>query len=271
MFDARPMEATTTSRRERLVAILDADPDLGALLSPERFAQARTELVARLCAPTGPTWRDHALDCAGPHGLGVLVLDGVVARELAMSDNVTTEFLGPGELLKSSGSLAAERLVRSEVRWTVLERPRLAVLGPQFAAAVLHYPEVNAVLFDRVVERSHRLAVAQAISQLNGVDRRILALLWHLAERWGRVAPDGVIMPLRLPHRLLAQAVGARRPTVSTALGMLAARESVLRLEDGSWLLRGPPVGLPTEESRRIVRLRQRRFQRDGSAPAAMN
>ena len=29
-------------------------------------------------------------------------------------------------------------------------------------------------------------------------------LLWYLAERWGRVTPDGVIVPLRLTHETLA-------------------------------------------------------------------
>ena len=58
----------------------------------------------------------------------------------------------------------------------------------------------------------------QAISQLVRVDRRLLALFWHLAERWGRVTGDGVLVPLTLSHRMLSQLVGARRPTVSTAL-----------------------------------------------------
>ena len=60
------------------------------------------------------------------------------------------------------------------------------------------------------------------------------------------------------------------RTVLALALTLLAARDSVLRLGDGSWLLRGTPVGLPTEESRRIVRVRQRRFQRHDPAPAAV-
>jgi hypothetical protein len=46
---------------------------------------------------------------------------------------------------------------------------------------------VTAALFDRLSERSMRLATTQAISQLTRVDRRLKALFWHLAERWGRV------------------------------------------------------------------------------------
>ena len=35
--------------------------------------------------------------------------------------------------------------------------------------------------------------------------------------------------------------MGARRPTVSTALSELAEREELIRRPDGSWLLRGDP------------------------------
>jgi hypothetical protein len=35
--------------------------------------------------------------------------------------------------------------------------------------------------------------------------------------------------------------VGARRPSVTTALGQLIAREEIERRPDGGWLLRGDP------------------------------
>jgi hypothetical protein len=35
--------------------------------------------------------------------------------------------------------------------------------------------------------------------------------------------------------------VGARRPSVTTALGQLIAREEIERRPDGGWLLRGSP------------------------------
>ena len=103
------------------------------------------------------------------------------------------------------------------------------------------YPGLAATLLDRLSERSLRLATAQAISQLTGVDRRLQALFWHPGERWGRVSGDGVIVPLALTHRILGQLVGARRPTVSSALSELAARGELVRRPDGSWLLRGDP------------------------------
>lgn len=65
-------------------------------------------------------------------------------------------------------------------------------------------------------------------------------LFWHLADRWGRVRPDGLIVPLRLTHTILADLVAARRPTVSVSLSDLTKRGLVVSTEDG-WLLSGKP------------------------------
>jgi len=130
--------------------------------------------------------------------------------------------------------------------WTVLSPLTVAVLDRRFAGEMTRFPEITAALFDRLSERSLRLATTQAISQLTRVDRRLKALFWHLAERWGRVSGDGVVVPLALTHRILGQLVGARRPTVSTALAELADRGELIRRPDGSWLLRGDP---PDQES----------------------
>ena len=71
-----------------------------------------------------------------------------------------------------------------------------------------------------------------AISQLTGVDRRLHALLWHLAARFGKVTADGVTVPLALSHRRLGELIGARRPTVSTALARLG-RNGLRRAPSG--------------------------------------
>src|SRR3712207_8387237 len=63
----------------------------------------------------------------------------------------------------------------------------------------------RSMLIDRLTERAQRLAMTQAISQLNGVERRLLALFWHLSERWGRVIRDGISVPVPLPHRVIAR------------------------------------------------------------------
>ena len=76
-------------------------------------------------------------------------------------------------------------------------------------------------LFNRGTRRAHHLAVALAIAHHQRVEDRLLLTLWHLAERWGRVTPDGIVVPLPLGHQRLADLVGAHRPSVTTAMGEL--------------------------------------------------
>jgi CRP/FNR family cyclic AMP-dependent transcriptional regulator len=242
------------------VALLDADPDLGRLLSEQQFRQLRPQLTVRRHVIEPGPWDLERLRDAGPEHLGLLVLDGLMTRELALADNVCAELIGPGDLVRPWQAAGPERLVPYEVRWTALEETELGVLDRRFAAVLTQFPQISAMLVDRSLERSQRLSLMQSISQLNGVDRRLLTLFWHLAERWGRVTPAGIVVPLVVPHRVLAQLVGARRPTVSSALRQLAERGELVRESDGGWLLNGAPVGVPTEEAARIVRLR--RFRR---------
>jgi CRP/FNR family transcriptional regulator, cyclic AMP receptor protein len=255
----------------RSIALLDADPDLGRLLDGAHLQAARRHLVVRQHTVLPGPWDGERLRDAGPEHVGLYVVDGLITRELALADNVSAELLGPGDIMRPWQADGPERLVPFRVRWTVQRPTRLALLDRRFAVALARHPEVNAMLIDRLAERAQRLSVMQAISQLNGVDRRLLTLFWHLAERWGRVTPDGVVVSAPIPHRVLAQLVGARRPTVSTALSQLAERGELARRPDGTWLLTGPPVGMPTEEATRIVRRRERRFEPASQTPYDAN
>jgi CRP/FNR family cyclic AMP-dependent transcriptional regulator len=256
----------------RAIALLDVDPDLGRLLDGRRLEEARAALVVRQHVVEAGPWDGERLRDAGPENVGLFVIDGMLTRELALADNVSAELLGPGDLIRPWQAEGPERLVPFAVRWMVLRDTRFAVLDGRFGAALVHHPEVNAMLIDRITERTRRLSVMQAISQLNGVDRRLLTLFWHLAERWGRVAPAGVLVSMDVPHRVLAQLVGARRPTVSTALSRLAARGALVRRPDGTWLLAGAPFGGPSEDAARIIRQRRSRFEptRQGQTRAAL-
>lgn len=73
---------------------------------------------------------------------------------------------------------------------------------------------------------------------------RLHMLLWHLADRWGRVRPDGIPVSLQLTHAVLADVIAAQRPSVSVALSELAKQDRV-RSVKGGWLLSGErPVEL---------------------------
>ena len=238
---------------QRVAPLLDLDPDLGQTLDPSRAEQAQRRLLVRVRRiPAGP-WDTHVMRIADAGHMGLLVLEGVLAREVLAADIVSTELLGPGEVLRPWELAPDAELLQATVRWSVLSDVRVAVLDRRVAAQLGEFPEVLSLLVERLAKRSNRLAVTQAISQLNKVDRRLLTLFWHLAERWGRMTPEGVAIPLTLSHRMLSQLVGARRPTVSTALGELARDGEVRRLENGTWLLTGRPAGAPAGDLRLVA------------------
>ena len=81
-----------------------------------------------------------------------------------------------------------------------------------------------------------------AIAHHARVDKRLELLLWHLADRWGRVTPNGVALPLRLTHELLADLVAAQRPSVTLSLQHLE-RDGRLARRDGVMYLLGDPPG----------------------------
>ena len=235
------------------VRLLEADPDLAGLLTGTRRQEAERELVVRVHKLGVGVWDVSRLEGAGADHVGLLLLDGVIAREVIVADHVSAELLGPGDLLRPWQPASKADLLPVDVLWSVLSPSSFAVLDRRFAGELARWPEVTAALFERLSERSLRLATTQAISQLTRVDRRLKALLWHLAESWGRVSGDGVIVPLALTHRILGQLVGARRPTVSTALGELAERGELVRRVDGSWVLRGSPPDASALGRRRAI------------------
>jgi CRP/FNR family transcriptional regulator, cyclic AMP receptor protein len=245
-----PNRQSGLARQREAVRLLDADPDLGAGLTPERRAQAGALLVHTHQLRMG-AWQVARMRRPSSAYLGLLMLDGVISRELGIADTVSVELLGPGDLIRPWPAADRTRLLRVDVQWRVLSPTTVAVLDGPVAAELEAWPEIMARLHDRLSERSERLAITQAISQLTRVDRRLPALFWHLAERWGRVGPSGVVIPLALTHRMLGQLVGARRPTISTALSELRERDELVRRPDGSWLLRGQtPTPTPARTPR---------------------
>src|SRR4051794_37868690 len=177
-------------------SLLELDPGLGELLAEDRRVAAERELRVRMTTFPVGEWDGGRLADADPLHLGLLVVEGVLAREVVLGDTVSTELLGPGDVLRPWHIEGPPELLNVAIRWNALSSVRLALIDRRTAAMLGRCPEIGAVVIDRISSRAHRLAVTQAISQLNRVDRRLLALFWHLAERWGRVARDGIAVPL---------------------------------------------------------------------------
>jgi len=254
------MVTTAASRSGHDVprSLLELDPELGCLLAPERRQAAARELRVRVSAIETGEWDATRLADADPAHFGLLVIEGVLAREVVLHSTISTELIGPSDIVRPWLIEESPLLLPVEVRWNALSRVRVALLDRRVASQLGGFPEVGAVIVDRLSQRAQRLAVTQAISQLNRVEDRLLALFWHLAERWGHVATDGVTLPLALSHRLIGELLGARRPTVSTALAELARRHEIVRREDGTWLLSGEPPGPAAGKAAEVIRQRRR-------------
>jgi CRP/FNR family transcriptional regulator, cyclic AMP receptor protein len=233
--------AVPATRWERL---LDLDPELAEGLGAPGAGRARDRVgVATVRLVPGP-WRPESLAASEHHPFALLVCDGVVVRELDLAGTITADLLGPGDLV--SFGAGADPLLRPGERWRAGGPVTVAILDDRLLPALHAWPRLGSELIARGARQAARAGQQRAISQLPRVDLRIRALLWHLAERWGRMGVTGVVLPLELTHGALGRLVGARRPTVTLALGELARDGKVIRRPDGAWLLRAdsrPPGG----------------------------
>ena len=220
------------------VRLIDEDPELFESLS----ATARREAATRAVAPAlllrpGP-WDGSVPGHADPsHHLGLLVLDGLLIRNVRIGRQPRSELVGPGDLARPWEHEGDTASMPFAADWRVLESARLAMLDARFLATVCRWPPVVSAIVGRAVRRSHDLALQLAISDVRHINDRLLLLFWYLADRWGRVSRDGVAIPLRLTHEVIAQLVGAQRPTVSTALQSLAREGLLTRCPGRTWLL----------------------------------
>jgi CRP/FNR family transcriptional regulator, cyclic AMP receptor protein len=224
------------------VAVLAADADLVADLEPAERERARRAVTApALRLDAGPWDPERELGAQHrPGDLGLLVLDGVMLRGLDIHGAGCVELVGAGDLIRPWTSDPHLTLSRSAT-WQVIGGADLALLDRRTTALLGRWPEIVARLVERAIERSHSLAFHLAICGLTRVDLRLLAVLWNLADRWGRVTPSGVVVPLPLTHRVLGQLIAARRPSVTTHLGRLRERGLLEPRPDGGWLLHGEP------------------------------
>jgi CRP-like cAMP-binding protein len=221
------------------VRVVVEDPALLGPLEGELAEAARHQLIARTMWRDPGRWEPLNADLPRRFDgwLGILVLDGLVVRQLTVSGLRCCELLGPGDLLRPWDEDDEAATVESEAVWRVLEPTRLALLDGGFARRSSRWPTLHAELMHRSIRRSRSLSVLLALTQARRADVRLRTLFWHLADRWGRVTPDGVVLPLRLTHSVIAQLTGLRRPSVSLSLGELERSGEIVRLSKSSWLL----------------------------------
>jgi len=224
------------------IALLDVDPDLGAGM--------RDGAAGRLTVPvyrvaTGPLPQPPATDPRDR--IGFLVLKGLLIYEVTVCGRATAELLGPGDVVmpwtrELSGTLTID------TKWTVLEQALLADLSPLRGSAQNGFDIVQSLMM-RCAEHAESVSVQRSIAAHVRVDVRVLAYLWHLADRFGVVIPGGIRLNLPLTHAVLARLVGARRPTVTTALQRLM-QLGYLHRENRAFVLMGDAGAIDELEAR---------------------
>lgn len=218
------------------VSVLRADPGLaGAMSEPDRAAAERLLQAPMLTLTDGTV-------PPVPRSTTVLLLtDGMLVRRVTLGKGRSAELLARGDVLFPAREEAAS-FVRSE--WETVEPVRLAAIDLSAGAAIWRWPQICTGIATRAIDRSRAWAVQAAIMSIVGVEERLHLLLWALSERWGRVTGAGVSLDLRVHQQVLAEMVGARRPTVSMALGRLCKRGLLENPEPGRWILKGSPPEL---------------------------
>ena len=220
--------------------LLEADPDLARNLPPDSLRTLRPTLVADVLELPVGEWKPSHSEPHKGH-LGYLLLSGLILRHTRINGSRSGELISRGDLLRP---WIEDPISFSTVEWRVMEPVRLAVLDPRVGIKICTRPELSAALLDRLTLRARSLAIHAATENMRGLDDRLLVLFWHLAERWGRREQGAVVVPIRLTHETLSLLVGARRPSVTTALGTLAGRGDLERRENGEWVLHGLPPAL---------------------------
>lgn len=235
-----PAEMKDQRSQPNTIGLLRALPNLGDGLDPA----AAEWLARRLIVPTvtlepGPwDWRAHPRPA-----FGVLVLDGLIAHRVQLGGVAGTDLVGRGHLLApwSSEPKVSQLVDEQEVR--ALAPTRLAILDREFAAAVARVPALAAAALAVTIDYAAMFACFTAIRAQRHMEERMITLLWHMAERWGRMTPGGVRLELPgLTQSVLAEAAAASRQSVSKALTALKQLGLIAEESRSTWLLRVDPA-----------------------------
>jgi CRP/FNR family cyclic AMP-dependent transcriptional regulator len=236
----RPHRPPADARPAHEPTVLDVMPGLADAVEPRAVPVLRAAFLQRRMRLAAGAWLPA--EDEPPHDVfAAVVTSGVLLRESRLGGRRHTEVLAPGDV--TSPWSPADGLVPVEIGWRVLVPATLGLLDDAFLRAASRWPAMTACLSAAHAETCTRLATHKTICQLPRVEDRISHLLWHLADRLGKVRSDGVLLPLGLTHVDLGALVGAQRSTVTLALRQLAGEGVVQRAAEGGYLLR--PGALP--------------------------
>ena len=191
-----------------------------------------------LHVPRGPVELDSIVQPRGDW-LGLLVVDGLLAVTLDAGHAHSSWIFGAQDLIRP-WDLDDFALTKNR-RWQCLMPMQIALLDGDFIRRTQGAPTITRRLVERAAETARWLLAKSLIAGAPRAEERLLLLFTLLAERWGRVCPDGVRLPVPLTHVLLAHMCGVRRPTVTIALRSFRIRGLIYPIGRAGWLLSGSP------------------------------
>ena len=218
-----------------LISVFEHDRLLLDGLDPDAKRMARAWGIAPFLHAGLGSWTPPGVESSSST-IGHLVLGGLMIRRIEVAGKTASELIGRGDLLQpwvpEDGDATA-----AAPTWRVVNPVLIAVLDERFAAGLSRWPQIARNLLARGERRSHSLLVRTAIPQVRRADDRLRLLFLELADRWGRVTPEGVVLPLELPNGLIGQLAGMHRPTASRTMSMLADRGEIVRRPEGGFVL----------------------------------
>jgi CRP/FNR family cyclic AMP-dependent transcriptional regulator len=232
-----------------LVRVFEHEPELLSGLPRREAEKALEAAVAPMTVLEPGDWRPPLVRLRAGD-LGLLILDGLIIRRTDVMGRTGVELVGAGDVARPWKADEEDVSLPSRLSVEVPQRTLVAVLDAGFVTTIARWPEILPQILERMSTRARSLAIQLAIARLSNLEDRLHWLLWHLADRWGHVDREGVVLRLRLSQRVLADLTSATRPSVSTALGRLRARGLVARTGWKEYRLYGAPPdeldGLPS-------------------------
>ena len=252
------------SPRGRTVPLIEVIPGLDRWFGDtDRSAISRLRLPF-LTAFDGTFDLEQAL--LGSGAFAIVIVDGMMLRTFGLAEHCGLQLLGPGDLISRPGEDGSELLTCGglQARGVV----RFAALDDHILALAQRYPRIIESLQACGDRQQQRLLAQLLICQMPRVEDRVLALMWLLAETWARVTSSGTVLPMRLTHDAIGLLVGARRSTITLALGALEERGALVRRSDDWLLLEQPRPSAGTRSMGALPRLVPRGSSSPWAQPA---
>jgi DNA-binding transcriptional ArsR family regulator len=166
----------------------------------------------------------------------MLIMDGALLVGVSAGRARVGWLVGADDLIRPWELSELSLTAGSE--WRAILPTTVALLDGTFSRRAEPMPGLTVSLVERAARTTRWLLAKSLVLSAPLIEERLLLLFALLADRWGRVTPEGVRLDLPITHELLAVLCGARRPSVTMALRALTDQGVVARDQGGRWLLR---------------------------------